>query len=123
MGRLFRLKTILIITIFLIIVCNGLVTIFADKSSLENDGDQQNFVSINGVVDRIENGELAVILVEEIGLELIVEKNDFDTELAKDTWVNLVLVGEKICRLSIDLEKTKEEKMRVKELKKKLREK
>ena len=121
MGRFFRRKSVLIICIFLIIVCSGLVTIFAEKTSLENDGTHLNSISVKGVVDRIENVEYAIILVEELELEFVVEISDFEAELAKDIWVDLVLVSEKIKGLSIDWKKTKEEKQKVKELIKELR--
>ncbi|WP_026909236.1 DUF3006 family protein [Paucisalibacillus globulus] len=121
MGRFFRRKSVLIICIFFIIVCSGLVTIFAEKTSLENDGTHLNSISVKGVVDRIENVEYAIILVEELELEFVVEISDFEAELAKDIWVDLVLVSEKIKGLSIDWKKTKEEKQKVKELIKELR--
>ena len=121
MGRTFRFMNMLFIFIFVFIVCNGLVSIFAEKISLENDGTALDFISVKGVVDRIESENLAVILVEEFELEFVVEISDFDLELAKDIWVDLMLVRKEIMGLSIDWDKTIEEKKKVKELIKDLR--
>ncbi|WP_047984184.1 hypothetical protein [Ornithinibacillus californiensis] len=106
------------ILIFLVLIGNGLVTIFAEKIALESVDQPSNkkTVSVNGVVDRIEDGEKVVILVEALEKELVIHQGDFDLILQPHIWLRLTLMDGEIKEVSIDLEKTKEEEGKVKAL-------
>ncbi|WP_042146857.1 DUF3006 family protein [Paucisalibacillus sp. EB02] len=116
------IRNILIFFLFFLLVCNGLVTIFAEKISLEKEGKSIDFISVTGMVDRMENGELAVILVEELESEFVVNTSDIDTKLARDVWVDLIIVGKEIKELTINVEKTQEREKEIKELMKGIKE-
>ena len=100
------MRNLMIFFVFLLMVCSSLVTIFAEKITLEKEGSSIDFLSVTGVVDRIENDELAIILVEELELEFVVNTSDFKVKLAQDDWVDLIIVKNEIKALTINQEKT-----------------
>ncbi|WP_096274102.1 DUF3006 domain-containing protein [Paucisalibacillus globulus] len=110
------IRNLIIFFLFLLMACSSLVTIFAEKTTLEKEGSSIDFLSVTGVVDRIENDELAIILVEELELEFVVKKSDFTEKLAQYDWVDLIIVRNEIKELTINQEKTQERGKEIKEL-------
>jgi hypothetical protein len=111
-------RKITMVLLFLVLIGNGLVTIFAEKISLETVEQSINkkIVKAKGVVDRIEDGEKVVILVEALEKELVIHQGDFDLILQPHVWLQLTLMDGEIKEVSIDWEKTKEEEGKVKAL-------
>jgi hypothetical protein len=116
------IRNIMIFLLFLLMICSGLVTIFAEKMELEKEGNSIGFLSVTGVVDRMENEELAIILVEELELEFVVKTSEFKVKLAQDVWVDLIIVGNEIKELAINQVKTREREKEIKELMEELKE-
>jgi len=94
-----------------------LAIIFMMYSINSADGD-----AIHGVLDRMEDNEQAVILIEDRGEELIVPKQDLPLGSKANTWFLIEKNnGGKLGRISLDYKTTIEEAKKVKRLRKKVR--
>jgi len=70
-----------------------------------------------GVLDRMEDNEQAVILIEDLGEELIVPKQDLPLGSKENTWFLIEKNNEgKLERISIDYKTTVEEAEKMKRL-------
>lgn len=110
-----------IILVFILIICKAIVLIDTEKLALEknNQADSRNLI---GVVNRIEDGGQAVVLVEGLNKEyVILFDNYLELELRPNTWVNIHIVNGEIINLSINLKKTEKEREKVKKLVDRLR--
>jgi len=73
--------------------------------------------TVHGVLDRIEDNEQAVILIEDLGEELIVPKRDLPLGSKANTWFLIEKNnGGKLERISIDYKTTIEEAKKMKRL-------
>lgn len=59
-----------------------------------------------GVIDRIEDQKLAVILLENEGIEFVVEKERLPEEAKEGTWLFISVENEEITHMTIDESKT-----------------
>ncbi|WP_280770855.1 DUF3006 domain-containing protein [Salipaludibacillus daqingensis] len=59
-----------------------------------------------GVIDRLEDNKLAVILVESEGLEYVVPKEKLPKEAGAGTWLTFVVENNNMTDISIDYAKT-----------------
>lgn len=96
-------------------------TIVAVEESLEVDIPKVEKRLVRGYVDRIENENQAVILIEELNEEKILDRNDFEISIVPSTWINIVLKNGEIVDAWVLQNKTSAEKERVKELIEELR--
>lgn len=121
-GNIMKLKVIMLL-IFLFLIGKGfMVTIFAEKlvmDILNQPLDEK--VYVKGVVDRMEDGEKVVILVEEWKLELMVEESEFDIGLIPHIWLDITLSEGEIVDIAIDWKRTNWERNRLNGLLEKLR--
>lgn len=69
----------------------------------------------NGVLDRITNDKYATILVEDLGKEFILNKEELPIGSKEGTWFNLVIKDEKIKSLTINQELTESRKISIEE--------
>ena len=106
---------------FFLFICNGLV--FAEKVSFEDAYEPMKSTIVYGVVDRVEDGKQIVIIVEELNLEFVVSEEDYNITLNPNDWVELRLIGDEIKAIVVDDVRTNEEKEKVKELIKQIKEK
>lgn len=96
-----------------------LVTIFMMCFINTEDGD--TVTAHGGVLDRMEDNEQAVILMEDLGEELIVPKWDLPLGSKTNTWFLIEKNNEsKLERISIDYKTTIEEAAKMKQLRKKI---
>ncbi|MFS0674013.1 hypothetical protein [Ornithinibacillus sp. 179-J 7C1 HS] len=114
MKKLLKWK-IEIILVFLILIGNGIASIFAEKIAIKVER-QTVELHVTGVVDRVEDGEIAVIIVEELQLELYVHVTEFEVDIKPNLWVNITLSEGNIKDISVNLSKTMEEKENMKKL-------
>ncbi len=81
----------------------------------------EDMVTALGVLDRIEDNEQAVILIEDLGEELIVPRQDLPLGSKENTWFLIEKNNEgKLERISIDYKTTIEEAKKMKRLGKKV---
>lgn len=64
-------------------------------------------MNVSGVIDRIEDEKLAVILAEKQGKEFIVSVHQLPEESKEGTWLSLVIENHKVTAMTIDHDKTK----------------
>lgn len=77
---------------------------------------------VSGVVDRISEGKYAVILVESLKKEFIVDINTVDVSLREGLWLDLILdANDKIQQLTPNEQLTKKNEQKVDDLMSKLR--
>ncbi|HLR40837.1 MAG TPA: DUF3006 domain-containing protein [Virgibacillus sp.] len=96
-----------------------LAIIFMMYSINPADGDT---VTAHGVLDRMEDNEQAVILIEDLGEELIVPRQDLPLGSKANMWFLIEKNNEgKLERISIDYKTTMEEAEKMKRLGEKVR--
>lgn len=78
-------------------------------------------INMQGVIDRFTDGNKAVILIESIGKEIVVSQKDLPQGAKPHDWVRLQQTKDTFQVISIDREKTAAQKMKVEQLKAKLR--
>ena len=76
---------------------------------------------IKGYLDRIEDNNKAVILVEELNKEYVVPVTELPDGSAPKTWFNLVIIQDQITSIEKDAEKTNSEYEKMMDLLAKLR--
>lgn len=115
-------KVIRLLLLFLLFGTALVIIIFVEKLVMEaySQPSEEN-VHVAGVVDRIEDGEVVVILVEEWKLELMVRMSEFDIALVPHVWLDIVFSKGEIVDIAIDWKRTNRERNRVNSLLKKLR--
>ncbi|MBC5637752.1 hypothetical protein H8S33_13125 [Ornithinibacillus sp. BX22] len=117
-----KCKVIRVLLLFLLIGKVLLIIIFVEKRVMEAFSQPaEEKVHVAGVVDRIEDGEIVVILVEESKLELMVEMSAFDIALIPHVWLDIAFSKGKIVDIAIDWKRTNRERNRVNGLLEKLR--
>lgn len=115
-------KVIRLLLLFILIGMALVIIIFVEKLAMEAYSQQsEENVHVAGVVDRIEDGEVVVILVEEWKLELMVEMSEFDIAFIPHVWLDIVFSKGEIVDLAIDWKRTNRERNRVNGLLEKLR--
>jgi len=78
---------------------------------------------MKGVLDRIEDNDMAVILIEEINKELIIPLHELPCSSKESTWFNIEKKGDAFEVISIDSKTTSQEAEKSTDLMKKLQEK
>src|SRR5699024_11477327 len=78
---------------------------------------------MKGVLDRIEDNDMAVILIEEINKELIIPLHELPSGSKENMWFHIEKKGEMFEVISIDSKTTRQETEKSNELMKKLQEK
>ncbi|MFW6111187.1 MAG: DUF3006 domain-containing protein [Thermoproteota archaeon] len=76
---------------------------------------------IKAVIDRVEEGKIAVILVEEEGLEFKIPVNELPKDIEEGVWLNVDIEDGELVVLEIDEEETEKRKNRIQEKIKTLR--
>lgn len=69
----------------------------------------------NGVLDRITDDKYATILVEDLGKEFILNKEELPIGSKEGTWFNLIIKNEEIKNLTINQELTESRKISIEE--------
>ncbi|WP_339213604.1 hypothetical protein [Ornithinibacillus sp. FSL M8-0202] len=120
--KMIKRKVIRLLLLFLLFGTALVIIIFVEKLVMEaySQPSEEN-VHVAGVVDRIEDGEVVVILVEEWKLELMVRMSEFDIALVPHVWLDIVFSKGEIVDIAIDWKRTNRERNRVNSLLKKLR--
>lgn len=120
--KMIKRKVIRLLLLFLLFGTALVIIIFVEKLVMEaySQPFEEN-VHVAGVVDRIEDGEVVVILVEEWKLELMVRMSEFDIALVPHVWLDIVFSKGEIVDIAIDWKRTNRERNRVNSLLKKLR--
>ncbi|RKD71390.1 Protein of unknown function (DUF3006) [Sinobaca qinghaiensis] len=67
-------------------------------------------MEVRGILDRIEDDKYAVILVEELGKEYVIDKDQLPPDLSIGDWSIVSLKNEKIIQLFKDKKKTSDAK-------------
>ncbi len=78
---------------------------------------------MKGVLDRIEDNDMAVILIEEINKELTIPLHDLPKGSTESTWFHIEKKGDAFEVISIDSKTTSQEADKSADVMKKLREK
>ena len=76
---------------------------------------------VKGVLDRFEDQDIAVILIEELNKEILLPKSKLPGGSRESIWFNIVVIQNAYKIISIDYEKTKEEALKSADLMKRLR--
>jgi len=76
---------------------------------------------MKGVIDRFTDRNQAVILIESIGKEIVVSRNDLPRGAKAQDWVNLKQINGTFQVISIDRKKTTAQRLKVEKLQAKLR--
>jgi len=109
-------------------LCNNLWLIFLSVISLSWGShvvyvDVLNNTHLQGVIDRFETNEKAVILLESIHKEMIVETSNLPQGSEVNMWVNVKRENGKYVVVSIDVNRTDREKKETKQFLLKMQEK
>lgn len=84
-----------------------LVTAFLSRTEMEGDS-----FKTKGVLDRFEDNDLAVIIIEKWNEELIVPENELPNGSREDTWFNIEGMHGELNIISIDWQTTLEKRWR-----------
>lgn len=68
---------------------------------------------VTGYVDRIEEGRLAVLLVDSLGKEFVVDVSRLPEGASEGTYLTLSLIDGEIGNMSVDEEKTSQMKQEI----------
>lgn len=74
-----------------------------------------------GVIDRIEDDWLAVIMVEDIGEEYVIDKKELPNGAEEGSWLRLKINESEIVYMELNEELTKNRKKKMKSLREKLK--
>ncbi|WP_229740649.1 DUF3006 family protein [Ornithinibacillus halotolerans] len=89
-----------------LLLCLGLITFCEAKLKEEMSSQREEAVVLTGVVDRIEDEKTAVILIEDMKIQLEVPVSEFAIDFVPNLWLDVVLINDDIDGITVNHERT-----------------